>query len=274
MANTTINPQQIVNLEQLLLDATFKAGKHLRDHAFNPGTIRWKKPGDPVTSRDTEAEAIIIDTLCKPLDMKIIGEESGYTANKHGISRYTAIIDPLDGTKSYLRKEFKSTISIAVEEDDQLIAGAVYDFMRDILYIGFRGETYLINNKEKRKFQTSLTENQTSIITNSGRRQISDIDKNRLRRFEQDPTFYLSRRSGSIALAMAHTALGIHDVMVLFHERVGNVWDIAAGTYLLQCTNHQITDIEGNPFNHHQPHNGIIAIQPKNKAVINRILYE
>ncbi|MAG60843.1 hypothetical protein CL619_03585 [archaeon] len=250
-------------LEQLLIEASLKAGSHLREHAFDPGTIKWKGPNDPVTDRDTETEKIIIDSLCTPIDMKIIGEESGYTESCQGSSKYTAIIDPLDGTKSYLRGEFLTAVSIGIEEKDKLIAGAVYDFMRDLLYVGFRGETYVIHNSKKSQFQTLIKKPKVGIITNTDHHKLSEEDSKRLRQLEDNPRLYLSRRRGSIALALAHTAYGIHDSAILYNENSGNVWDVAAGIYLLQCTNHRITDIEGNPFNSYQASNGLMALGPR-----------
>ena len=250
-------------LESLLIEASVKSGKHLRDHAFDPGNIKWKKEDDPVTDRDIEAERIIIDTLCIPLNMKVIGEESGYNTTKKESCKLTAIIDPLDGTKSYLRREFNTAVSIAIEEENQLIAGSVYDFMRDILYVGFKGNTYLVHNGKIEPFKQLITKEKIGIITTADPQKISKEDRMKLQKLRKDPKIHLTGRNGSIALALAHTALGIYDSTIFFHEKIGNVWDIAAGVYLLQCTKHQISDSYENPFDIYNTNNGIMALGPR-----------
>lgn len=250
-------------LENLLIEASLKAGQHLREHAFDPGTIKWKGEDDPVTTRDTEAEKIIIDTLCLPLDMRIIGEESGYTASKQGKNKLTAIIDPLDGTKSYLRREFNTAVSIAIEEDNQLIAGAVYDFMRDVLYLGFKGETYLVHNGVKEPFKQAIPKKKIGIITNPDPHNLSKEDGLAIKSLREDPRLHITGRNGSIALALAHTALGVYDSTIIYNEKASNVWDVAAGIYLLGCTGHQISDSKGNPFDVYNGSKGLFALGPR-----------
>ena len=255
-----MNNLKKIDLEQLLIDASLRAGKHLRDHAFDPGTIKWKGPDDPVTVRDVEAEGIIVDTFCEYLDLKIIGEESGKSKSCSGDSRYTAIIDPLDGTKSYLRRDFDSTVSVGLEEDGVLIGGVVYDFMRDIMYVGFRGETYLMNAGSKHDFGSVIANSNLGILTNSDPKKVSPENALKIEAMRVNPDFYISGRRGSIALGMAQTAFGIHDAMIHFKQgNGGNIWDVAAGAYLLQCEGFTMLDGRGDAYDYKNPGKGIVV---------------
>jgi len=48
----------------------------------------------------------------------------------------TYYIDPIDGTRSLILKDFNSSVSISVEEKGEIVGGIVHDFMRDITYVG------------------------------------------------------------------------------------------------------------------------------------------
>jgi myo-inositol-1(or 4)-monophosphatase len=253
-----------IDIENLLIEASYKAGHHLRKNAFNPGNIEWKSQNDPVTQRDTEAESIIIDTILSKIDMNITCEESTKLINNPN-NKYRAYIDPLDGTKSYLRRDFESSVSIAIEEDQKLIAGAVYDFMRDILYLGVRGENKILHDGEQFKFKTDFSHQKTAILTNLNYDYLNHKNLKKLRTLENHPNYYICRRKGSIALNLAHTAIGTYDSIILFPKGVSSSWDFAAGTYLLQSANFQISDVSNQPFNFRIPTNGIMATKNNNK---------
>lgn len=85
--------------------------------------VTWKRKLDlsPVTVADTEAERVIVDTIKRVFpDHAFIGEESG---SDQVPSRYQWIIDPIDGTKNFMRKVPLFGTQIALMEDSNVIVG-------------------------------------------------------------------------------------------------------------------------------------------------------
>jgi histidinol-phosphatase len=85
--------------------------------------LTWQKKSDlsPVTVADTQAEEIIIKTIKKYFPgHAFLGEESG---NNNIKSKYQWIIDPIDGTKNYIRRIPLFATQIALLEDGEIILG-------------------------------------------------------------------------------------------------------------------------------------------------------
>jgi histidinol-phosphatase len=92
---------------------------------FNEGGLeeRLKKDGSPVTKADTEAQKVIIDIIRTVFpDHEFLGEENSDVESITSKS-YLWIIDPIDGTKSYVRKNPLFATQIALMHDGQIILG-------------------------------------------------------------------------------------------------------------------------------------------------------
>ena len=239
------------NLESVLREAALTAGSMIREKAFNYGTITWKKKDDPVTILDQEGERVIKEVISRYYSANFIGEEDG--REDHG-GELTFLIDPIDGTKSFIKRGLNSAVSIGVEARGQLVGGVVYDFMRDIMYLGSYGSAAIIYNGVRVPFQE---QRQLSKI------HLSVDGKGELfRLLEEDDTISVSKRNGSLALAMAQLAAGNYEGLIQIPETgKGNVWDVAAGYYLLKQGPFWIRDGKSQEFDYHAaPGQGIIAI--------------
>src|SRR5688572_33500588 len=99
-----------------------------------------KSRNDWVSRADRESESAIIRVLnhhC-PADA-CLGEESGATEPGRGnprIAQRTWIIDPLDGTSNYLQHFPFWSISIALKDGDEVVAGVIYEPLREELFTG------------------------------------------------------------------------------------------------------------------------------------------
>src|SRR5262245_17723871 len=81
--------------------AARKAGRLALDYYDRPVEVLWKDDQSPVTVADREAEALLRTTLLGRLPTDgFLGEESGDTP---GSSGFRWIIDPVDGTRSFVR---------------------------------------------------------------------------------------------------------------------------------------------------------------------------
>jgi myo-inositol-1(or 4)-monophosphatase len=241
-----------------LLHAVRDSGEYLKENAFQDPLVNWKERGDPVTELDRNVERKIkADLLLSGYDFDYLGEEFGGDGNR---SDYTVVIDPIDGTKSFLRRDFNSAISLAVVDfrttDAQPIAGVVHDFMRDITYIASSQSTYLIYQGKPEKIPKKIDFGKISI-------NIDENFKDLREKFEGHPEINIFSRSGSIALNMAQLGIGSYDGLIEPPGNKGNVWDVAAGVLYMGMRGIEITDFQGNPYDVWKPRNGIIALRPE-----------
>lgn len=247
------------NLEKLVKVATKKAGDYVKENAFNYGNLDWKHLDDPVTTCDKNAEKIIRDEISMNIYANFVGEEYGINNIESDITVY---IDPIDGTKSFIRGEFNSSVSVALEKNGELIVGCVYDFMRGIMYVANEEKTYLEHYDDKGQgHKKNLPLYEKNIFS---KYTVSSNDSPEWeKRIRDNPKLGYKKQTGSVALAMAQTAAGSIDGIVMGPYEKGGLTDtsdIAAGYLLLKKTGFKITDIEGKPYNHKNPNNGLIAL--------------
>src|SRR6516165_11094820 len=89
------------NRYEVAIDAAHQAGALALEHFDREVAVEWKADDSPVTIADKSAEALLRTTLLGRFpDDGFLGEESGDTP---GGSGFRWIIDPIDGTRSFVR---------------------------------------------------------------------------------------------------------------------------------------------------------------------------
>src|SRR5690606_18267339 len=78
----------------------------------------------PVTEADTRAEEVILDLL-GPTGIPVLGEESVAAGRIPELGRRFFVVDPLDGTKEFLKRNGEFTVNIALCEDGRPTLGVV-----------------------------------------------------------------------------------------------------------------------------------------------------
>lgn len=229
-----------------------------------------KRPGDtsnPVTELDKEGEKIVVQYLKRlPFAdrLQIHGEEHKYHPNK----RKDAIrvdIDPIDGTKSWVRGEFVSSLSIGAHIGDQH-AGVVYDFMRGILYATD------VDAKDKTKLVATATFRNHSNIERMlpvHKKQVlnqykipSDDPMQYKKMFGEKPKYDII---GSIALGLAHVAYGALDGIVMESKRT-SYYDLSGGLAVAKASGAIVTNYAGNEVTPQNHNRGIIVMRPHVKV--------
>lgn len=117
--------QAIQSRLALALDATFDAANEiLRQFQGLAIDVVWKHDGSPVTKADHEAERILRQRIGNvfPGDA-MVGEEH---EDAHGTTGFKWIIDPLDGTESFIRKVPVFGTLVALELENEIVAGLCY----------------------------------------------------------------------------------------------------------------------------------------------------
>ena len=201
--------------------------------------VEHKAKKDFVTFVDRLSEERIKDfVLSKYPDHSFLGEEEGISGNKK--SEYLWIVDPLDGTKNYINGFEIFAVSIALQKENEIIAGAIYVPMLDKLYWAGKGKGAYLNGS---RIKISNRPVDMAIITTGFPfRYEEEIDRY-LKAFKEAMiTFSAVRRPGAAAADLGMTAEGIFDG---FFEMKLSKWDIAAGFLLIEEAGGIFTNFEG-----------------------------
>lgn len=212
--------------------------------------VEFKSKKDLVTTIDKKVE----DYLIKQINNKypshgIWGEETG---NQMIDSDYQWIIDPIDGTTSFLHQQAYYSVSIAVRKHNKTIMSAVYAPAFDDLFYAEQTSGVFLNNDPVTV--SSTTQLLHSVMATGFACMRSNLSDNNLKYFNQIlPDIRDIRRYGSAALDLCYVGCGKIDG---FWEMNLNPYDIAAGAFIVEQAGGIVTDFNGNK---NYPENGIIA---------------
>ena len=184
-------------------------------------------PTDLVSAADKAAEELIIGRIsaARPGD-GFLGEEGAEEAGSSGL-RW--VVDPLDGTANFLFGLPQWAVSIAVEDEDGVLAGVVYDPPRGELWAATRdGDATLdgtpVRGSRRDELATALVATGFGYDADVRRAQAATVAA-------LLPQVRDIRRLGAAALDLAWCAAGRFDG---YYERGVKRWDVAAGGLLCE----------------------------------------
>lgn len=127
---------------QKIIDTAREAGKAIMEYYQEDVEIDRKEDNSPLTKADLASHHIILNALEEiDPDTPVISEESGvpdYQIRKGWPSFW--IVDPLDGTKEFIKKNGEFTVNIALIEQGEPILGVVYIPAKELTYYALKGE--------------------------------------------------------------------------------------------------------------------------------------
>jgi len=123
-------------LAEGLLPAALAAGKVQMAYQAAGVTAITKGDGSPVTAADHESETIILAALRRLApDVPVVSEEAAAAGHAPAVGARFFLVDPLDGTKPYLRREPHFTVNIGLIENGAPVFGLVYAPALQELYV-------------------------------------------------------------------------------------------------------------------------------------------
>ncbi len=234
---------EMVELLGVAWEAASVAGEIIRANWQQPKNIDFKGAIDLVTSVDRESERKIVEIIQRnfPNHSILAEEETNFEGSQN---EYRWIIDPLDGTTNFAHGYPQFCVSIALEQNRQVVLGLVYDPLRRECFRAVTGQGATLNGEP--------------IATSTA----NDLDKALLATgfpydHRENADFYLSffrafmtrcqgiRHGGAAALDLSYVACGRLDG---FWEMKLKPWDTAAGALIVSEAGGTITDFSGNPF--------------------------
>ena len=119
----------------VLTEAAAKAGATIMAHYAGPAEVELKDDASPVTKADRDSEAIILKALARLApDIPVVSEETAADRTAALGPRFF-LVDPLDGTKEFIKKRTDFTVNVALIEEGHPRFGLVYAPARALLAV-------------------------------------------------------------------------------------------------------------------------------------------
>lgn len=200
--------------------------------------INRKSEKDMVTEADVAVERYLVEQIRRAYpDHTILGEESG----AHDGNEYRWVIDPIDGTTSFIHQLPFYSVSVALQKDGEPILAAVNVPVLGELFMAEKGKGAELNG---RPIHVSARTELSECILGTGFACLREnLKNNNLPYFNRlAPLIRGVRRHGSAAADLAYVACGRFDG---FWELNLKIYDIAAGALILTEAGGKITDFSG-----------------------------
>lgn len=243
-----------LNLNQALefsKSVAAEAGKLLTEYWRRGVVAEYKGAIDLVSEADRASEKLILDRIRAAYpDHAILSEESG---SNHNPSPYVWIVDPLDGTTNFTHGHPIFAVTIALQVNDAIELGVVFDPLRAEMFTALRGQGAWLND---RPMQVSSTKSLDRSLLVTG--FAYDRRTNPINNLREHNEFIMKvqgvLRSGSAAIDLASVASGRVDG---YWEYRLAPWDMAAGQLLVREAGGQVTDLHGDELM--VPHADVVA---------------
>jgi 3'(2'), 5'-bisphosphate nucleotidase len=230
--------------------AAFAAGEAILEIYASDFAVTQKSDASPVTLADGRAEAIILDYLARASpDIPVIAEEQ---AELHGLPDRIPplfwLVDPLDGTKEFIRRNGEFTVNIALVEQGRPVLGVIGIPVKGVVYGAAGPGTARVTEGggRTRRIQARTCPAAGATVAYSR----SHADTPRLEAWLAEHAVAARIVAGS-ALKFCLVAEGSADLYPRFGPTME--WDTAAGQALVEAAGGSVTLLDGSPFRYGKP---------------------
>jgi myo-inositol-1(or 4)-monophosphatase len=258
---SAINTQDMA----LLHEAARRGGACAMGWFDDPGEVTEKSPNHPVTQADLQTDALLRDFLClaRP-DYGWLSEERPDDGSRLKAKR-TFVVDPIDGTRAFIKGKPHFTICIAVVEAGRPVCGVVYNPALDTLYSAQVGKGALCNGAPVSVSQTAQL---------AGARMLAHDGLFAHKGWAQAwPKMHTGSRN-SMAYRMALVGAGDWDACLTLRPK--SDWDLAAADLIATEAGAQVSDPSGLTFRYDLQSNtksGVICAGPAlHGLILERVL--
>ena len=226
-----------------------RAGSEIMKFYSEDPEIFTKKDNSPLTLADLSSNKIIIEEL-KKIDetIPILSEETLIDWQERKRWNKYWLVDPLDGTKEFIKKNGEFTVNIAFIDNNKPLMGIIYAPAKSLLYFAKKNygafkifsSAELTNLEDSQSIKISYNNPEDNIRVISSRSHSNDVLESWINKKLNKYTLIISGSS----LKFCEIAEGNADI----YPRFGHTseWDIAAGHIILEEAGGVIKDIEGN----------------------------
>lgn len=254
--------------QDIAVKSVTQAGNFLKQYQQDVLINKFKDSVDIQTDADLKAEKICLNYINQAFpDHNIFSEEAGFIDKQ---SDFTWVIDPLDGTKEYLRGMTTFSSLISLESKKELIAGACYFPCTQEIYSAAKNLKAMFNLR-KIKVSKQVKLNQSLILTHPPNHKLDNQNFKKVWNTLGKLTkkVYRLRSTWYDAWCICQMATGAFEGYVLLHNQGPKWHDLSAAIIIAKTAGSKITDRFGKPIKLGDLKNGIVI---SNSHIHNQLL--
>lgn len=206
-----------------------------------------KGDDSPVTEADQKAEALILPGLRRLTPtIPIVAEEEAAAGRIPEVGDTFWLVDPLDGTKEFIKKNGEFTVNIGLIAGGKPVAGVVFAPALGILWSGAADQAFREDAAGRRAIACRKVPDHGAVVLDS-----------RSHRAPERLTAFLAELPGAV-IENAGSSLKfckVADASADFYPRFGptSEWDVAAGHAVLAAAGGEVVTFDGKPFAYGKP---------------------
>ena len=224
------------------------AGQVVMRHYEAGAEARIKTDRSPVTDADEEAEKLILAELALAFaGVPVVAEEEAAAGRIMAIGSRFFLVDPVDGTKEFIKRGGEFTVNIGEIVDGHPVSGVVLAPAIDRLFVGAVGEgAFELSGHGMRAIAARVPDADGMVAVSSRSHPDPQTDE-----FLRTLPIKGHTNAGS-SLKFCLVAAGEADI----YPRAGQTmeWDTAAGDAVLRAAGGKVTNWDGTPFVYAKPH--------------------
>ncbi|MFP4487954.1 MAG: 3'(2'),5'-bisphosphate nucleotidase CysQ [Bacteroidales bacterium] len=237
-------------LLEIAIEASVKAGiEILKIYRSDDFEISFKADNSPLTRADSESNLLILSMLNKTGFPVLSEENKEITFDQRKDWESLWIVDPLDGTKEFIKRNGEFTVNIALVENKQAVLGVIYTPVTRELYFAEKdkGSYKAIIDKDysvkdifssSQKLPFNNNKHYTLVVSRS---HMNDKTESFVRKTEKEKgKINIASRGSSLKMCMV--AEGSADCYPRFAPTME--WDTAAGHAIAKYAGKSVTNIE------------------------------
>jgi len=212
-----IDQQEIINLLLSAIVTSVDAGAKIMEvYNSNDFQVNLKSDRTPLTLADKVAHEVIKESLSKTYIPVLSEEGRNILFEERKNWEYFWIVDPLDGTKEFIKRNGEFTVNIALLQNGYPILGVIYVPVTNELYYSLEG-------------RGAYKESGISNVN------IKDFKAENLFRQETKLPQSISRKEVVVVESRSHTSTETYEYIEMLSKKVGDIKTIPCGSSLKMC---------------------------------------
>ena len=246
----SLNSKNIVDIDSLL-DVAKQAGGGILD-VYNGVSgdmqVSYKEDQSPLTVADSASHHIIASRLAELTpNIPVLSEEGkDITYEEREKWEYYWCVDPLDGTKEFIKRNGEFTVNIALIYNNQPVLGIIYVPVTDMIYLGGMniGSWKVLPDSTVKKLKVQpKDENRTAV---GSRTHSSEEEAELLKAHNVTQTI-------SIGSSLKFCMIAEGAAQIYYRHGPTMEWDTAAGHAIAVYSGASMTTPDGKPFTYNKP---------------------
>ncbi len=164
---------------EVMKQLAVEAGKVIMEIYQTDFTVDYKEDESPLTQADRQANAVIVEGLANVFPEYAILSEEVKDDKVRRQNPYCFIVDPLDGTKEFVKRNGQFTVNIALAYEQHPVVGVIYvPVTKDLYYASTECGAYKISGETGETRKLTVSDKQTDLIWVGSKSHSSEKEAN------------------------------------------------------------------------------------------------